>query len=122
MANLKAEGDSLSEEKFASGATNLMMAVSAGDIEKVKAYVDAGCAVNFQSERFKLSALHCAAKIGNVELVKLLLDAGADKELMNNHSETAGALAHLAKIGRAPGASEEGGAECEILLCGPEGY
>ena len=122
--DLKAEGDSLSTEKFAAGKTNLMMAVQERDIAKVKAYIDAGCNVNFQSERFKTTALHCAANAGCPEAVKLLLDAGADKELKNSHSETAGAVAHVVAIGNGNDGDEgeKAGKECELLICGPGGY
>ncbi|HKG23614.1 MAG TPA: ankyrin repeat domain-containing protein [Blastocatellia bacterium] len=55
----------------------LMAAARKGDVETIKALLDAGTDVNSKT-RYGATALSFAADKGNIEVVRLLLDRGAD--------------------------------------------
>ena len=56
--------------------------------EIAKLLIESGAEVNGQAER-QITALHRAARLGNVEMVKVLLDAGADPKLADDRGQTA---------------------------------
>jgi len=68
-------------EETLSGTTPLRLAVQEGHIECVQALLDAGALVNRDGE--SSSALHHAAYSGNVDMVRLLVNAGADVDNAN---------------------------------------
>jgi ankyrin repeat protein len=57
---------------------SLMTAVKADNTEDAKGFIDKGADANSRSSPTGWSALHYAARVGNVEVVQALLKAGAD--------------------------------------------
>ena len=53
-----------------------------------KLLIESGAEVNARTED-EITALHRAARLGNVKIVKLLLDSGADPELATTRGQTA---------------------------------
>ena len=70
----------------------LHAAVAAGDVEIVRALLEAGADVDARQQA-GVTPLMGAAAIGSVELVRLLLEAGADPALEDDAGHTAAALA-----------------------------
>lgn len=76
------------------GTTALIIAVSAASREPgyetiVKSLLDKGAPLNDQQESFEQnSALHAAAAAGHLEIVRMLLAAGADVALKNRFEKT----------------------------------
>lgn len=69
------------------GQTGLMLAVSHGRMDMVKALLACGADVNIQDDEGS-TALMCASEHGHVEIVKLLLaQPGTDATLSDNVSE-----------------------------------
>lgn len=70
--------------------TQLLQALQSGDIQKVRALLEAGANLNARSEH-GMSALCIAIDVGHPreELVRLLLEAGANASLRNKGSKTA---------------------------------
>jgi ankyrin repeat protein len=62
----------------ADGRTSLMHAVMAGDSGAVASLIDRGADVNAVDHDQRWTALHFAARDHNEELVRLLLEAGAE--------------------------------------------
>lgn len=72
---------------FQAGQTGLMLAVSHGRMDMVKALLTCGADVNIQDDEGS-TALMCASEHGHVEIVKLLLaQPGCDATLSDNVSE-----------------------------------
>ena len=93
----------------------LWAAARAGDVARVKKALDAGVDVN-AGNRYKATALTFAADRGHVEVIKLLLDRGADPNIqdtfyrmrpvtmavMNNHYDAAAVLLERGSQGAGP--------------------
>lgn len=58
------------------------------DVNKVRELIEAGCHVDFQVEE-GCTPLIAAVLVGNLEIVKLLVELGADVNIFDMHSETA---------------------------------
>jgi ankyrin repeat protein/L-ascorbate metabolism protein UlaG (beta-lactamase superfamily) len=73
-------------------AGEIHQAIKAGDVAKVKALLSANpqlVGVSDETDQFQSLPLHLAAISGNVELARLLLDAGADLESGDSDESTA---------------------------------
>ncbi|MBU6139940.1 MAG: ankyrin repeat domain-containing protein [Proteobacteria bacterium] len=77
-----------SGEESISGITSLMSAVSSGDVDGVKFFAKSGPAVINQRNLGGATALHLACREGNFEIVKILVDGGADINLADNEGWT----------------------------------
>ncbi|XP_076458680.1 ankyrin repeat and KH domain-containing protein 1-like isoform X4 [Babylonia areolata] len=71
------------------GHTPLMEAASAGHVDIAQQLLAAGAGINTHSNEFKESALTLACYKGHLEMVKFLLDAGADQEHKTDEMHTA---------------------------------
>lgn len=70
------------------GGENIWISSSDGDIKRVKELVASGVNINAQDE-YGYSPLHAAVSYGHDELVKHLLDNGADIDLRDNDGDCA---------------------------------
>lgn len=77
------------EEHNESGHTALMEAASNGHVEVAKLLTSKGASINTHSHEFKESALTLACYKGQLEMVKFLLEAGADQEHKTDEMHTA---------------------------------
>ncbi|XP_035225607.1 ankyrin repeat domain-containing protein 17-like, partial [Stegodyphus dumicola] len=77
------------EDHNENGHTPLMEAASAGHVEVAKLLVDRGASINTHSNEFKESALTLACYKGHLEMVRFLLEAGADREHKTDEMHTA---------------------------------
>jgi ankyrin repeat domain-containing protein 17 len=75
------EAGAKTEENNESGHTALMEAASNGHVDVAKLLISKGASINTHSHEFKESALTLACYKGQLEMVKFLLEAGADQEL-----------------------------------------
>jgi ankyrin repeat domain-containing protein 17 len=66
-----------------------MEAASAGHLQCAKLLIEAGAGVNTHSNEFKETALTLACYKGNIDVVKLLLECGADQEHKTDEMHTA---------------------------------
>src|SRR5688572_18624162 len=71
------------------GHTPLMEAASAGNVAVATILVEAGASINTHSNEFKESALALACYKGHLEMVRFLLEAGADQEHKTEEMHTA---------------------------------
>ncbi|XP_074613505.1 ankyrin repeat domain-containing protein 17-like [Acropora palmata] len=71
------------------GHTPLMEAASGGHVNVAKMLLERGACINSHSNEFKESALTLACYKGHLEMVKFLLDAGADQEHKTDEMHTA---------------------------------
>ncbi|KAG8184304.1 hypothetical protein JTE90_008988 [Oedothorax gibbosus] len=71
------------------GHTPLMETASAGHVEVAKLLVERGASINTHSNEFKESALTLACYKGHLEMVRFLLEAGADREHKTDEMHTA---------------------------------
>lgn len=71
------------------GHTALMFAVKGSHLATAEFLLENGADVNIQSKKQRISALIVAAAIGNIEVVQLLLDHGADTDLAEIDGSTA---------------------------------
>jgi ankyrin repeat protein len=78
----------LKEKKIEFTVDNFLERVTAGDLESVKLFVDAGMDVNSKNVD-QSSGLILAAQFGFPEIVGLLLDHDADPNARNQHGTTA---------------------------------
>ena len=74
------------------GSTALMKAAYEGNIDSVRALLDAGADVNEQDD-FGWTALMAAVESGNYSLVQLLLERGADTGIEDIYGTTARSIA-----------------------------
>ncbi|XP_072521068.1 KN motif and ankyrin repeat domain-containing protein 1a [Salminus brasiliensis] len=92
VEELFSKGDVNSKASQA-GQTGLMLAVSHGRMDMVKALLACGADVNIQDDEGS-TALMCASEHGHVEIVKLLLaQPGCDATLSDNDESTALSIA-----------------------------
>lgn len=77
------------EEHNESGHTALMECASNGHVDVAKLLISRGASVNTHSHEFKESALTLACYKGQLEMVKFLLEAGADQEHKTEEMHTA---------------------------------
>ncbi len=85
--------DCSSVSLHASTGTPLCVAISKGDVEVVRKFVEYGVDVNQKSNG--LTPLMLAARYNNVEIIKILLANGADASVKNERGLTALKLAEL---------------------------
>ncbi len=67
---------------------SLMIAVSSNDVDGVKFFSKAGASLLNQKNIGGATALHIAARSGNLEIINILLENGADVNAMDNESYT----------------------------------
>jgi len=84
----KARAKAEKEKIFTDKKSYLHLAATKGNLEILKAIIDAGADVNHQDTRQE-TALHESARKGCFECVQLLKQKGADVNLVNNRGETA---------------------------------
>ncbi|XP_074600327.1 multiple ankyrin repeats single KH domain isoform X2 [Brevipalpus obovatus] len=77
------------EDHNVNGHTPLMEAASAGHVAVAKILVVNGASINSHSDEFKESALTLACYKGHLEMVRFLLEAGADQEHKTEEMHTA---------------------------------
>ncbi|XP_022247672.1 ankyrin repeat domain-containing protein 17-like isoform X2 [Limulus polyphemus] len=77
------------EDHNENGHTPLMEAASAGHVGVAKILVEHGASINTHSNEFKESALTLACYKGHLEMVRFLLEAGADQEHKTDEMHTA---------------------------------
>ncbi|XP_015790056.1 ankyrin repeat and KH domain-containing protein 1 isoform X2 [Tetranychus urticae] len=77
------------EDHNENGHTPLMEAASAGHVAVAKILVEKGASINSHSDEFKESALTLACYKGHLEMVRFLLEAGADQEHKTEEMHTA---------------------------------
>ena len=63
-------------------------AAAKGDLEKVRAHLASGTDINERSGEHDSSALHAAAYHGHLEIVKFLIEKGADINAKDKHGQT----------------------------------
>ena len=87
-------GDSLSQERGVGSGTALMNAVQAGPStslatgEVVELLIESGAQLDLQDD-WGFTALHWAVQEGQPGALRLLVEAGADKSILDNDSKTA---------------------------------
>ena len=90
--------------------TVMMGAAVAGNVKSVAFLAkEMGCDANVTTPDSSYTALHQAAYIGHAEVVRVLLEAGADHSIRNKYEETALMAARSAK-------KSAGTAECVEVL------
>ncbi len=67
---------------------SIVEAAAKGDLEKVKQHLAAGTDINDRDEEHDSSALHAAAYHGKLEIVKFLIEKGAEINAKNKHGQT----------------------------------
>ncbi|XP_059621039.1 ankyrin repeat and KH domain-containing protein mask isoform X3 [Phlebotomus argentipes] len=77
------------EDHNENGHTPLMEAASAGHVEVAKILLEHGAGINTHSNEFKESALTLACYKGHLDMVRFLLEAGADQEHKTDEMHTA---------------------------------
>lgn len=88
-----------SENAIPHGATPLCVAISKGEIDIVKKFVEYGADVNEKSNG--LTPLMIAATYNQVEIIQYLLSKGADARIKNDSGYTALRFAQLSKSNEA---------------------
>lgn len=66
------------EPEFTIGANNIYMAAIQGDLETVKSFIERGSWDPGRPDGNGLTPLSCAIEGGNVEIVRLMVEQGAD--------------------------------------------
>ncbi|XP_051533099.1 ankyrin repeat and KH domain-containing protein 1-like isoform X2 [Myxocyprinus asiaticus] len=77
------------EDHNENGHTPLMEAASAGHVEVAHVLLEYGAGINTHSNEFKESALTLACYKGHLDMVRFLLEAGADQEHKTDEMHTA---------------------------------
>ncbi|XP_042328646.1 ankyrin repeat domain-containing protein 17 isoform X4 [Sceloporus undulatus] len=77
------------EDHNENGHTPLMEAGSAGHVEVARVLLENGAGINTHSNEFKESALTLACYKGHLDMVRFLLEAGADQEHKTDEMHTA---------------------------------
>uniref|UniRef100_A0A8C2IH66 Ankyrin repeat and KH domain containing 1 n=1 Tax=Cyprinus carpio TaxID=7962 RepID=A0A8C2IH66_CYPCA len=77
------------EDHNENGHTPLMEAASAGHVEVSRVLLEYGAGINTHSNEFKESALTLACYKGHLDMVRFLLEAGADQEHKTDEMHTA---------------------------------
>ena len=77
----------VSNGKSSKGWTILMAACEANKQDTVEWLLKKNADPNKQMDKSSWTAMHAAAKNGNVEILKLLLDAGGNPELQAEHRD-----------------------------------
>ncbi|XP_061442853.1 ankyrin repeat and KH domain-containing protein 1 isoform X2 [Rhineura floridana] len=77
------------EDHNENGHTPLMEAASAGHVEVAGVLLEYGAGINTHSNEFKESALTLACYKGHLDMVRFLLEAGADQEHKTDEMHTA---------------------------------
>ncbi|XP_072480455.1 ankyrin repeat domain-containing protein 17 isoform X5 [Notamacropus eugenii] len=77
------------EDHNENGHTPLMEAGSAGHVQVARLLLENGAGINTHSNEFKESALTLACYKGHLEMVRFLLEAGADQEHKTDEMHTA---------------------------------
>ncbi|XP_069125262.1 ankyrin repeat and KH domain-containing protein 1-like isoform X1 [Argopecten irradians] len=77
------------EQHNENGHTPLMESASAGHVGVARILLSSGAGINTHSNEFKESALTLACYKGHLEMVKFLLEAGADQEHKTDEMHTA---------------------------------
>ncbi|XP_034251058.1 ankyrin repeat domain-containing protein 17 isoform X2 [Thrips palmi] len=77
------------EDHNENGHTPLMEAASAGKVAVAKVLLDHGAGINTHSNEFKESALTLACYKGHLDMVRFLLEEGADQEHKTDEMHTA---------------------------------
>ena len=77
------------EDHNENGHTPLMEAASAGHCSVARILLEFGAGINTHSNEFKESALTLACYKGHLEMVRFLLEAGADQEHKTDEMHTA---------------------------------
>ncbi|RZF38209.1 hypothetical protein LSTR_LSTR005570 [Laodelphax striatellus] len=77
------------EDHNENGHTPLMEAASAGHVNVAKILLEHGAGINTHSNEFKESALTLACYKGHLDMVRFLLEAGADQEHKTDEMHTA---------------------------------
>ncbi|MFM8185491.1 MAG: ankyrin repeat domain-containing protein, partial [Alphaproteobacteria bacterium] len=100
------------DEQFA-GISNLMSAVSNNDVEGTRFFAKAGSIIVNQKNKGGATALHIASREGNLDIVKILIDSGANPNIADNEgytplmraslSASAEVVEYLLKNGAKPG-------------------
>ncbi len=70
------------------GCVSIQSAAHKGDLKEVRKQLTSGTNVNSETFRMRRSALHEAAGNGHIEIVKLLLEKGADVNIRENCGAT----------------------------------
>ncbi|KAK6627845.1 hypothetical protein RUM44_010324 [Polyplax serrata] len=83
------ENEANVEDHNENGHTPLMEAASAGHVGVAKILLDHGAGINTHSNEFKESALTLACYKGHLDMVRFLLEAGADQEHKTDEMHTA---------------------------------
>ena len=65
-------------------ASTFMRVAASGDLNRLKAILDAGLTVETKAED-QSTVLHCAARAGRIEVVRYLLDVGSSVSVRNHH-------------------------------------
>ncbi|XP_024080647.1 ankyrin repeat domain-containing protein 17-like isoform X3 [Cimex lectularius] len=77
------------EDHNENGHTPLMEAASAGHVQVAEILLERGAGINTHSNEFKESALTLACYKGHLDMVRFLLEAGADQEHKTDEMHTA---------------------------------
>jgi ankyrin repeat protein len=96
-------------------------AVTRGDVEAVRAQLDAGTDINAR-DRYGQTALMLAARSGNQEVVEALIAHGADLDVTAKYNLSAVMLAVLAGHPKIVRALAQAGADLRIQGSGTPGF
>jgi ankyrin repeat protein len=87
-SNTKQSGKINPKKAFSKDEYNLYKSVYMGRTNKVKKLIDSGVNVNVHSPNSHRTPLHLAASKGKMEMVKILVENGANLEATNSNDKT----------------------------------